>query len=124
MKSFALHNLNIIARLIFYLFWAWIFYFDGLHLTFATRSLVNSIIVADIVTWLMYQIYLLPRMVVHFGIGALVNLMVIIFLIKGVKAIFPESGDLQAMAAMVFLSVFAVKGLYYFMLEMDVGKSE
>ena len=124
MRSFAINNLNIIARSIVYSLWAWICYYDGFHLTFAMRSLVNFIIIADIVTWVMYQIYLLPRSVINFGIGALVNVFVIIILIKGVKYIMPETADLQAMAAMVFFLIFGVKGMYYFMLEMDSDRSQ
>jgi len=83
MRSFAINNLNIIARLFVYSLWAWICYSDGFHLSFAMRSLVNFIVIADIVTWVMYQIYLLPRSVIHFGIGALINVFVIFILIKG-----------------------------------------
>lgn len=123
MRKFALNNLTVIARLVFYLFSAWVYYFDGLHLGLAMRSLVSFIVIADLITWLIYQIYLLPRMASHIGIWAVVNVVVIIFLIKGVRAIWPEPADLQAMAAMVFISVFGIKGMYYFMLELGPGSS-
>jgi len=119
-----MHNLNVIARIVVYSLWAWVFYFDGLHLTFAMRSFVNFIVIADLITWVMYQIYLLPRFVIHFGIGALLNLAVIICLLKGVQSILPQTADLQAMAVMVFLSVSGVKGMYYFMLEMNRSGSQ
>jgi hypothetical protein len=124
MRPSVLHNYNLFARFLVYAFWAWVTFFDGLHLTLAMRSLLNFILLADVVTCLLYQIYLLPRMVVQVGVGALVNLLVILLLIKGVKAILPQTPDLQAMALMVFLAVFGIKGMYYFLLEMERDRSQ
>ena len=120
-----MHNVNILARLVFYLLWAWIFYFDGLHLSGAMRSFLNCLVLADIVTWLMYQFYLLPRMVVQFGVGTVVNVAVMTLLIRDAKSLIPKSADMQAMAIMVFFSVAAVKGFYYVLLEMGyLGSKE
>ena len=119
-----MHNANILARIVFYSLWAWIFYFDGLHLSVAMRSFLNFLVLADIVTWLMYQFYLLPKMVVQFGIGTLVNVAVMILLIRDAKSLVPESVDMQAMAIMVFFSVAAVKGFYYLLIEMGYGDSQ
>ena len=118
MKAILMHNANILARIVFYSLWAWIFYFDGLHLSVAMQSFLNCLVLADIVTWLMYQFYLLPKMVVQFGIGTLVNVAVMILLIRDAKSLVPESVDMQAMAIMVFFSVAAVKGFYYLLIEM------
>jgi hypothetical protein len=82
MIAISMHNVNILARIVFYSLWVWIFYFDGLHLSGAMRSFLNCLVLADIVTWLMYQIYLLPRMAVQFSIGTVVNAVVIILLIR------------------------------------------
>jgi hypothetical protein len=124
MKSILTHNANILARIIFYSLWVWIFYFDGLHLSVAMQSFLNFLVLADIVTWLMYQFYLLPRMVVQFGIGTVVNLAVIILLIRDAKSLVPQSADMQAMAIMVFFSVAAVKGFYYVLIEMGYAGSQ
>ena len=113
-----MHNVNILARIIFYILWVWIFYFDGLHLSVPMRSFLNFLVLADIITWLMYQFYLLPRMVMQFGIGTVVNLAVMIMLIRDAKSLVPQSADMQAMAIMVFFSVAAVKGFYYLLIEM------
>jgi hypothetical protein len=113
-----MHTVNILARIIFYCLWAWIFYFDGLRLSGAMRSFLNCLILADIVTWLIYQFYLLPKMVVQFGIGTVVNVAVMFLLIRDVKSLVPQSVDMQAMAIMVFFSVAAVKGFYYLLIEM------
>ena len=113
-----MHNVNILARIIFYILWVWIFYFDGLHLSGPMQSFLNCLVLADIITWLMYQFYLLPRMVVQFGIGTVVNAVVMILLIKDAKSLIPQSADMQAMAIMVFFSIAAVKGFYYVLLEM------
>jgi hypothetical protein len=113
-----MHNVNILARIVFYSLWVWIFYFDGLHLSVPMRSFLNFLVLADIITWLMYQFYLLPRMVMQFGIGTVVNLAVMIMLIRDAKSLVPQSADMQAMAIMVFFSVAAVKGFYYLLIEM------
>ncbi len=124
MKAILMHNANILARIVFYSLWAWIFYFDGLHLSVAMQSFLNCLVLADIVTWLMYQFYLLPKMVVQLGIGTLVNVAVMILLIRDAKSLVPESVDMQAMAIMVFFSVAAVKGFYYLLIEMGYGDSQ
>jgi hypothetical protein len=113
-----MHNINILARIVFYSLWAWIFYFDGLHLSWAMRSFLNCLVLADIITWLMYQFYLLPRMVLQFGIGTVVNMAVMILLIRDAKSLVPQSADMQAMAIMIFFSVAAVKDFYYVLIEM------
>ena len=118
MNSILMHNANILARIVFYGLWVWIFYFDGLHLSVPMRSFLNFIVLADIITWLMYQFYLLPRMVVQFSIGTVVNLVVMILLIRDAKLLVPRSADMQAMAIMIFFSVAAVKGFYYLLIEM------
>ena len=119
-----MHNVNILARIIFYSLWIWIFYFDGLHLSWPMRSFLNCLVLADIVTWLMYQFYLLPRMMVQFGIGTVVNIAVMILLIRDAKSLVPQSADMQAMAIMVFFSVSAVKGFYYLLIEMGHHDSQ
>ena len=68
--------------------------------------------------YVMYQFYLLPKMVVKFGIGTVVNVAVMFLLIRDVKSLMPQSVDMQAMAIMVFFSVAAVKGFYYLLIEM------
>ena len=118
MNAILMHNVNILARIVFYSLWVWIFYFDGLHLSLPMRSFLNFIVLADIITWLMYQFYLLPRMVVQFSIGTVVNLVVMILLIRDAKLLVPRSADMQAMAIMIFFSVAAVKGFYYLLIEM------
>ena len=124
MNAILMHNAHILARIIFYSVWIWVFYFDGLHLSWPIRSFLNCLVLADIVTWLMYQFYLLPRMVVQFGIGTAVNVAVMILLIRDAKSLVPQSADMQAMAIMVFFSVAAVKGFYYILIEMDHKGSE
>ena len=119
-----MHRANILARIIFYCLWIWIFYFDGLRLSVAMRSFLNCLVLADIITWLGYQIYLLPRMVLQFGIGAAVNVVVMILLLRDVKSLVPQSVDMQAMAIMIFLSVAAVKGFYYVLIEMGYYRSK
>ncbi len=119
MNALLMHNANILARIVFYGLWVWVFYFDGLHFSEAMRSFLNCLVLADIITWLMYQFYLLPRMVMQFSIGTVVNVAVIILLIKDAKSLVPQSVDMQAMAIMVFFSVAAVKGFYYILIEMD-----
>ena len=118
MTAILMHNVNILVRIVFYGLWAWIFYFDGLHLSEIMRSFLNCLVLADVVTWLLYQFYLLPRMMVHFGIGTVVNVVVMILLYRDAKSLVPESMDMQAMAIMVFFSVAAVKGFYYTLIEM------
>jgi len=113
-----MHNVNILVRIVFYGLWLWVFYFDGLHLSEVMRSFLNCLVLADIITWLLYQFYLLPKMVVHFGIGTVINVAVMILLYKDAKSLVPESMDMQAMAIMVFFSVAAVKGFYYVLIEM------
>jgi hypothetical protein len=113
-----MHDINIIARSSLYLLWAWVFYFNGLHLSENMRIFLDCIVLADIVTWLIYQLFLVPRLLVHFGIGTLINLIVIIVLMRNVKDLVPASMEMQAMAIMVFFSVAAVKGFYYFSIEM------
>ena len=88
------------------------------------RSFLNCLVLADIVTWLMYQFYLLPRMVIQFGIGTVVNVAVMVLLIRDAKSLVPQSTDMQAMAIMVFFSVAAVKGFYYVLLEMGYWDSQ
>ncbi len=124
MNTILLHNANILARIVFYSLWVWIFYFDGLHLSWAMQSFLNCLVLADIVTWLMYQFYLLPRMVVQFGMGSVVNAAVMILLIRDAKSLVPQSSDMQAMAIMIFLSVAAVKGFYYVLIEMGYTGSQ
>ena len=119
-----MHNVNILGRIVFYSLWAWVFYFDGLHLSWVMRSFLNCLVLADIVTWLMYQFYLLPRMVIQFSIGTVVNVAVMILLIRDAKSLVPQSMDMQAMAIMIFFSVAAVKGFYYVLLEMGYGRSQ
>jgi hypothetical protein len=118
MNSILLHNLNILARIIFYCLWGWVFYFDGLDLSLPMQSFFNFLVLADIVTWLIYQVYLLPRMLVQFSIGTVVNLAVIVLLIRDARSLIPQSAEMQAMAIMVFLSMAAVKGFYYLLIEM------
>ena len=118
MNTILMHNTNILARIVFYSLLVWIFYFDGLHLSWAMRIFLNCLVLADIVTWLMYQFYLLPRMVLQFGIGTVINVAVMILLIRDAKSLVPQSADMQAMAIMVFFSVAAVKGFYYVLIEM------
>ena len=118
MNTNLMHNVNILARIIFYSLWIWIFYFDGLHLSLPMRSFLNCLVLADIITWLMYQFYLLPRMVVQFSIGTVVNMIVMILLIRDAKSLVPQAADMQAMAIMIFFSVAAVKGFYYLLIEM------
>ena len=124
MNAILMHNANILARIVFYSLWIWIFYFDGLHLSDAMRSFLNCLVLADIVTWLMYQFYLLPRMVVQFSIGTVVNVAVMILLIRDAKSLVPQSVDMQAMAIMVFFSLAAVKGFYYLLIEMGYSGSQ
>jgi len=124
MNTILMHNANILARIVFYSLWTWIFYFDGLHLSEAMQSFLNCLVLADIVSWLMYQFYLLPRMVVQFGIGSVVNVAVMILLIRDAKSLVPQSADMQAMAIMVFFSVAAVKGFYYLLIEMGYSGSK
>ncbi|MBU0482656.1 MAG: hypothetical protein KKG47_16305 [Proteobacteria bacterium] len=119
MNEMILHNANVLVRMVFYGLWAWIFYFDGLHLSLPMRSFLNMLVLADIITWFAYQVYLLPRMVVQLGIGTVVNMVVMYFLFRDAKALVPEYLGMQAMAIMVFLSVAAVKGFYYVLIEMD-----
>lgn len=119
-----MHNFNILLRTIFYSLWIWVFYFDGLHLSLAMRSFLNCLVLADIITWLLYQLYLLPRMMVQFGIGTVINLAVMIMLIKEARLLVPESADMQAMAIMVFFSVAAIKGFYYVLIEMGYLRSK
>lgn len=119
MNDSVLHNANVLIRMLFYGMWAWVFYFDGLHLSMPMRSFLNCLVLADIVTWLAYQIYLLPRMVVQLGIGTVVNVAVMYLLFRDAKLLIPESTHMQAMAIMVFFSVASVKGFYYMLLEMD-----
>ncbi|MEN8133997.1 MAG: hypothetical protein ABFS18_00485 [Thermodesulfobacteriota bacterium] len=123
MDSILTHNANILVRSVFYGLWAWVFYFDGLHLSVAMQSFLNCLVLADLVTWIMYQFYLLPKMLVHFGIGTMVNVAVLIMLIKDAKLLVPQSVDMQAMAIMVFFSVAAVKGFYYTLIEMSYSGS-
>ena len=124
MNAILMHNVNILARIVFYSLWVWIFYFDGLHLSVPMRSFLNCLVLADIVTWLMYQFYLLPRMVMQFSIGTVVNVAVMILLIRDAKSLVPQSVDMQAMAIMVFFSVAAVKGFYYLLIEMGYSGSQ
>jgi hypothetical protein len=124
MNAIFMHNANILARIVFYSLWVWIFYFDGLHLSVPMQSFLNCLVLADIVTWLMYQFYLLPRMLVQFGIGTVVNVVVMIMLIRDAKSLVPQSADMQAMAIMIFLSVAAVKGFYYLLIEMGYRDSQ
>lgn len=124
MNDTALHNVNILVRVLFYSLWAWIFYFDGFDLSAAMRSFLNCLILADVVTWLVYQFYLLPRMVVQFGLGTVINLVVMVILIRDAKSLVPQAVDMQAMAIMVFFSVAAVKGFYYLLLEMGQSRSQ
>jgi hypothetical protein len=119
MNAMLVHNANIMVRTVFYGLWAWVFYFDGLELSVAMRSFLNCLVLADIVTWLAYQIYLLPRMMVQLGLGTVVNVAVMYLLFRDAKLLVPESLHMQAMAIMVFFSVAAVKGFYYMLLEMD-----
>ena len=123
MKDTLIHNANTLARIFLYGLWAWVFYFDGLNLSSPMQSFLNCLVLADVVTWLMYQVYLLPRMVVHLGIGALVNIVVMILLFRDANTLVPESMDMKAMAIMVFFSVAAVKGFYYTMIEMSYSRS-
>ena len=113
-----MHNVNVMVRIVFYGLWLWIFYFNGLHLSEIMLSFLNCLVLADIISWLLYQLYLLPRMVFHFGIGTVVNLAVMILLYRNAKSLVPESMDMKAMAIMVFFSVSAVKGFYYVLIEM------
>ena len=113
-----MHNINTLIRIVFYSFWVWIFYYDGLQLSIAMHSFLNCLVLADIISWLMYQLYLLPRMLIQFGIGTVINIAIMIFLIKDAKLLVPKSTDMQAMAIMVFFSVAAVKGFYYVLIEM------
>jgi hypothetical protein len=124
MIAISMHNVNILARIVFYSLWVWFFYFDGLHLSGAMRSFLNCLVLADIVTWLMYQFYLLPRMVVQFSIGTVVNAVVMILLIRDAKSLVPQSADMQTMAIMIFFSVAAVKGFYYVLIEMGYHRSQ
>ena len=124
MNSIPTHNINILARIIFYSLWIWVFYFDGLHLSVPMQSFLNCLVLADIITWLMYQIYLLPKMVVQFSIGTVINLVVMILLFRDAKSLIPQSADMQAMAIMVFFSMAAVKGFYYILIEMDYLSSK
>ena len=124
MNAILMHNVNILARIVFYSLWVWIFYFNGLHLSLPMRSFLNFIVLADIITWLMYQFYLLPRMVVQFGIGTVVNVVVMILLIRDAKLLVPRSADMQAMAIMIFFSVAAVKGFYYLLIEMGYHRPQ
>ena len=118
MNSIIMHNINILARIVFYCLWVWIFYFDGLHLSVPMRSFLNFLVLADIITWLMYQFYLLPRMVVQFSVGTVVNAVVMVLLVRDAKSLVPQAADMQAMAIMIFFSVAAVKGFYYLLIEM------
>ena len=113
-----MHNINILVRIVFYSFWVWIFYFDGLHLSIAMHSFLNCLVLADIITWLMYQFYLLPKMLIQFGIGTVINIVIMILVMRDAKLLVPQSTDMQAMAIMVFFSVAAVKGFYYVLIEM------
>lgn len=119
-----MHNINILTRIVFYSLWIWVFYFDGMHFSGIMRSFLNCIVLADIITWLMYQFYLLPRMMIQFGIGTVVNMVVMILLIRDAKSLVPQTLDMQAMAIMVFFSVAAVKGFYYVLLEMGYVGSQ
>ena len=118
------HNANVLVRTILYGLWAWFFYFDGLELSEAMQSFINCLVLADLVTWIMYQFYLLPRMAVQFGIGTVVNVAVMILLIRDAKSLVPQSADMQAMAIMIFFSVAAVKGFYYLLIEMGYHGSQ
>jgi hypothetical protein len=113
-----MHNANIAARSSLYLLWAWVFFYNGLDLSENMQIFLDCFILADIVTWLIYQVFLVPRMLIHFGIGTLINLAVIAALVNNVEKLIPSSVDMQAMAIMVFFSVAGVKGFYYFMIEM------
>ena len=124
MNAILMHNVNILARIVFYSLWVWIFYFDGLHLSVPMRSFLNFLVLADIITWLMYQLYLLPRMVVQFGIGTAVNMVVMVLLIRDAKSLVPQAADMQALAIMVFFSVDAVKGFYYLLIEMGYHRPQ
>jgi len=123
MNDALMHNANMLARFAFYGLWAWVFYFDGLDLSMPMRSFLNILVLADVVTWLMYQLYLLPRMVVHLGIGTVVNVVVMYLLFRDANSLVPESMDMKAMAIMVFFSVAAVKGFYYTLIEMGYTRS-
>ena len=72
----------------------------------------------------MYQFYLLPRLGAQFSIGSVVNADVMILLIRDAKSLVPQSADMQAMAIMIFLSVAAVKGFYYVLIEMGYAGSK
>ncbi|MBU0673982.1 MAG: hypothetical protein KJ950_05005 [Proteobacteria bacterium] len=113
------NNINMLIRTGFYVFWAWGIYFNGLGLSIAMQALVNALVLADIATWLMYQFYLLPRMMIRFGSETLLNLVIIGLLIREAKSLVPQTIDMQAMAIMIFLSVGSLKGFYYMLSEMD-----
>jgi hypothetical protein len=113
-----MHNINTLIRILFYCLWIWIFFYNGLHLSDPMRSFLNCLVLADIITWLGYQFYLLPRMVIQFGIGSLVNIVVMVLLIRDTRSLIPQTIEMQAMAIMVFFSVAAIKGFYYVLLEM------
>jgi hypothetical protein len=57
-------------------------------------------------------------MVLQFGIGTVINVVVMVLLIRDAKSLVPGSPDMQAMAIMIFFSVAAVKGFYYLLVEM------
>ena len=103
-----MHNINTLIRILFYCLWIWIFFYNGLHLSDPMRSFLNCLVLADIITWLGYQFYLLPRMVIQFGIGSLVNIVVMVLLIRDTRSLIPQTIEMQAMAIMVFFSVAAM----------------
>lgn len=60
----------------------------------------------------------------QFGIGTVVNVVVMILLIRDAKSLVPQSADMQAMAIMIFFSVAAVKGFYYLLIEMGYHRPQ
>ncbi|MGA2507098.1 MAG: hypothetical protein ABSF80_06460 [Chitinispirillaceae bacterium] len=117
MNPTAMHKIHVIARIVISIIWLGLCIPNRSHLSDINRCLIAGIVLGDVITWIIYQIYLLPRNIMHFGISGIVNIAVVILLVKYLRISLPDSPEWAGMAIMVFMVAAAIKGIYYYMAE-------
>jgi hypothetical protein len=119
-----MHTFNIIARTVVSIIWIGLYFLSEGQISEVVRSLLAGVILGDVVTWIIYQLYLLPKNIFNLSIGSIVNTIAVIVLLKFVKIHFPQSPEWMAISLMVCMAVMALKVGYYYLLEMNLIGSE
>lgn len=117
-----MQKINLIARVLFSLLWIWIYSQTNkqTYEALAFRSYLNCIVLADLITWILFIPFNPENTVTNLCAGSIINVIVIVFMIINIKTVWPQSSEWMGMSIMVFMSFVGLKFLYYMLLRIHL----